>query len=66
MNKCIKCGLPQFSGAAGYIGPQCKCCWAIYAPTPPEQGCTPARLLAEDDVRRIVREELARRTPAVG
>ena len=65
MSKCIKCGLPQFDGAAGYVGPQCKC-WAIYGPFPPQQGCAPVKSLTEEDVRRIVQEELARRTPAVG
>ena len=65
MSKCIKCGLPQFAGVAGYVGPQCKC-WAIYGPFPRQQACTPVKLLTEEDVRRIVQEELARRTPAVG
>ena len=31
-----------------------------YAPLPPDpEGCRPAKMLTEEDVRRIVREELA-------
>ena len=65
MSKCIKCGLQQFDDAAGYVGLQCRC-WLIKVPFPPRQGYMPGKLMTEDDVRRIVREELARRTPAVG
>lgn len=65
MKHCKGCGLPQFDGTAGYVGPQCKC-WAIYGPMSPQPGCAPARPLTEDDIRRIVREELGRRTSAVG
>lgn len=63
--KCQRCGLPQFDGAAGYAGPQCKC-WVTWNPAPhaapqiPFDGCQPLRQLTEADVRRIVREELAR------
>ena len=31
-----------------------------YAPMPVQPGCTPLRQLTEDDVRRIVREEIAK------
>ena len=68
MSKCQRCGLPMFAGAASYSGPQCKC-WAFYRPAPdaaepvPLDGCKPFRPLTEADVRRIVREELARATP---
>jgi hypothetical protein len=60
--KCQRCGLPQFDGAAGFAGPQCKC-WVQV----PFDGCQPLRKLTEADVRRIVREELARQAaPTTG
>ncbi len=61
MIKCQRCGLPQFEGPAGYVGPQCKC-WAAYSPAPnaANQGCQPARPLTEAEVRQIVRDELRR------
>ena len=31
-----------------------------YVPMPAQPGCTPLRQLTEDDVRRIVREEIAK------
>ena len=34
-----------------------------YAPMPQAPGCTPLRQLTEEDVREIVREELALKTP---
>lgn len=59
MHKCQRCGLPQFDGVAGYAGPQCKC-WAFYAPNPPlpRAGGHPVQPMTEEDVRRIVRDEL--------
>lgn len=63
---CYRCGLPQFFGGVGYAGLQCKC-WTFYRPAPdaaPPAGCTPAPWLTEADVRRIVREELARAAKA--
>ena len=65
--KCQRCGLPILDGPASYAGPQCKC-WTFYAPTvPPGTGAPPAQRrpvvpLTEADVRRIIREELARLT----
>ncbi len=68
--KCQRCNLPIFDGGAGYAGPQCKC-WAQYNPAPnaapPQDGAQFARQLFEADVRRIVREELARQAaPTTG
>jgi hypothetical protein len=69
MGMCYRCNLPAFDGAASYVGPQCRC-WARYAPTDEQRRaneCRPAKPLTEEDVRRIVREELARKSaPAAG
>jgi hypothetical protein len=70
MFHCQRCNLPVFDGLASYAGPQCKC-WATYHPAPhaaahPGQ-CWPAVPLTETDVRRIIREELAKvAAPGVG
>ena len=68
--KCQRCGLPTIEGPASCAGPQCKC-WAFFTPAPNAaaagpivDGCRPFVPLTEADVRRIVREELARTTPA--
>lgn len=59
---CTKCNLPIFFGPAGLAAPQCQC-WAQYDPAPnaaKQPGCVPLVPLTEADVRRIVREELAK------
>jgi hypothetical protein len=70
MNNCRDCGLPQFYGPHGYIGPTCGCISHLpyrYWPQPPAQQERPTlkhymqQPLTEDDVRRIVREELSKR-----
>lgn len=41
----------------------------IYSPRPPDYGngvCVPARFVTEEDVRRIVREELDKRFDSTG
>jgi hypothetical protein len=67
MSFCYRCNTPSFIHGAPdwYKGPRCKC-WSYYKPTPVTtaapvvEGCKPLRQLTEDDVRRIVREELAK------
>lgn len=54
---CGHCGLPFVS--AGLNNPHCRC-QLVYQPRPPMPGAVPSRFMTEDDVRRIVREELAR------
>lgn len=61
--KCQRCGLPQVDGAMGYTGPQCKC-WVFYNPAPNGAYVPPAIAMTEAEVRRIVREEIARITEA--
>lgn len=69
MNQCPKCGLPQFEEVVGYFGSRCMCLasWQtpIYKRLSPtkDNGCKPLSPLTEEDVRRIVREELARNKP---
>jgi hypothetical protein len=79
---CPNCNLPKFTGAAGYVGPQCTCLFTEmmpaaprqapypalpfpsipeFKPSPGEKGCQPLLQLTEEDVRRIVREELAKK-----
>lgn len=59
---CNNCGLPRFSGPYGYVGEVCMCGYAPrFTPLPPPTD--PLRQLTEDDVRRIVREELQRHGP---
>lgn len=57
---CSRCGLPVLSGVHGYAGPQCRC-WSTYGSQDPNRfgQARETRPLTEDDVRRIVREELA-------
>lgn len=69
MNSCNKCtgmlcGIFGCRYQAAYELPQPKAKWVVPAST--EAGCQPAEPLTEADVRRIVREELAkalRKTP---
>lgn len=62
--KCYRCGLPYFASVMG-VAPSCQC-FIAYRSAPnaaaplPTDGCHPARQLTEADVRRIVREELAK------
>lgn len=70
---CKTCGLPYPAGNEtwGYAGPMCRFGGdhtprQIYAPMPhdagshDQHGCRPVRYMTEDDVRRIIREELSR------
>lgn len=61
---CLKCGFTAFDGPASYAGPQCRC-FPNYAPyTGAHQPqAKPAVPLTEEDIRRIVREEIARSKP---
>ena len=58
---CSRCGLPVLSGVHGYAGPQCRC-WSTYGSQDHNRfgQARETRPLTEADVRRIVREELAR------
>ena len=72
VSTCHRCGLPQFDGPYGYVGPVCKCSFSHLPyrmwPGPeqaPRQEPPPGvtvewKPLTEADIRRIVREELAR------
>jgi hypothetical protein len=57
--QCPRCGVPS-SMTYGVTTYGCMCrTAATYAPMPPAtDGCRPAEMLTEADVRKIVREEL--------
>lgn len=61
--KCFRCGLPMLGGVLGLSALHCRC-FTHYAPAPnaaPQpDGCHPFTRLTEADVRRIVRDELAK------
>ena len=65
MHKCYHCDLPCFNldESVAYVGPTCQC-WnrpIPFALSPPDAAkCQPAVPLTEEDVRRIVRDELAK------
>lgn len=68
---CAYCGRPAATlvwvGGAGYHeectrGPGFQA--PTYQPLPPVFGCAPLKALTEEDVRRIVREELERNVVA--
>lgn len=65
--KCVHCGRPMAAAVASGGGMYHEEClhgpgWQQphYAPLPSNPGCAPLAPLTEDDVRRIVREEIAR------
>lgn len=64
----IHADCPNCGGRGGYHNWPCSGSFPympppVYAPHPPGEwtGATPAKFVTEDDVRRIVREELERR-----
>ena len=61
MSTCDHCGLPKQAPGAN-AGLRCRCFAASFAPQDPNRSgqAREWRPLSEDDVRRIVREELAR------
>ena len=68
---CGHCGRPVITHAVYYGGmayhPECTRGQMYYAHMPVDRpGCTPATQLTADDVRRIVREELAKLPPNAG
>ena len=74
MHKSYRCGLPAFGQGelSAYAGPVCICWFRPpadglprylpeFKPSPPDAAkCQPAVQLTEEDVRRIVRDELAK------
>lgn len=64
MAKCMMCADPAFHAARQPPVEYGRYQFTTYAPNPPEHafnpGCTPLKQLTEDDVRRIIREELDR------
>lgn len=62
MSTCSHCGLPKSVWGQAEAGLRCRCFAASFAPQDPNRSgqAREFRHLTEDDVRRIVREELAR------
>ena len=63
--KCQRCGFLMNPPGTLYAGMRCTC-WDRAGGEqflPPRKATEPARQLTEEDVRRIVREELAKKAP---
>jgi hypothetical protein len=62
-SQCPHCNLPRFSGAMGYVGPQCQCEFRRGLRDTPSPWIPTTFVpveLTERRVREIIREELAK------